>query len=131
VNKSGAFSHEVMHLFCCKNIMDNNFKIRDKRNKGWFYLDNEYLNGFGKEFGAIGVAVYVCLCRHANNQQESFPSHKTIAEELSITEKTVKKYLKVMKEHNIFKVEQRRNKSGKFLHNVYTLMDKSVCTGGN
>ena len=55
------------------------FEVRDRREKGWFYIDNEYLNGFAKHFGAIGTAIYVSLCRHADGEQKCYPSQKLIA----------------------------------------------------
>lgn len=104
--------------------MSKDIKVRDKRNKGWFYLDNEYLNGLGKQLGAIGVAVYVSLCRHANEEQFCFPSQETIAEELNISPRTVKRYIGLLVEHNVIYIE--RTKTGrKWAHNTYYLLDKS------
>ena len=74
----------------------NLFKIRDRRQKGWFYLDNEYLNGYARVFGAVGTAIYVSLCRHADNEtQQCFPSVELVAEELCIGRNTVTKYIKL------------------------------------
>lgn len=103
--------------------MSKNFKVRDRRNKGWFFMDNDYLNGYAKHFGAIGTAIYVSLCRHANGEQKCFPSQKLIAEELNIGERTVRNYLNLFVEHRLITVDKER-KSGKWLNNVYTLLDK-------
>jgi len=102
------------------------FKARDKRKKGWFWMDNNYLNGYGKIFGAIGVAIYVSLCRHANNEnQKCFPAQKTIAEELKITDRTVRKYLVLFQKYHIISISKERNiKTKKWINNVYTLLDK-------
>ena len=106
---------------------NKDFKIRDKRKNGWFYIDNEYLNGLGKHLGPIGIAVYVSLCRHTNNEtQESYPSQERIAEEISVSRKTVKKYIGLLKNHNVIDITQERSADGRFLHNVYILMDKEV-----
>ena len=102
------------------------FKVRDKRNKNWFYLDNEYLNGYAKIFGAIGTAIYVSLCRHADEDQKCFPSQELIAEELNIHRNTVRKHLDLFEEHNLIKVIRERNKDTKqWENNVYYLLDKS------
>ena len=102
------------------------FKIRDKRNKGWFFMDNEYLNGYAKIFGAIGTAIYVSLCRHADQDQKCFPSEKLIAEELAITDRVIRKYLKKFEEYNLLKVERNIDPiSKKRLNNTYYLLDKS------
>lgn len=107
--------------------MSKNFKVRDRRNKGWFYMDNDYLNGYAKHFGAIGTAIYVSLCRHANGEQKCYPSQKLIAEELNIGERTVRNYLNLFIKHQLITVEKIR-KSGRWLNNVYTLLDKDEWT---
>ena len=102
------------------------FKVRDKRNKGWFYLDNEYLNGYAKLVGPVATAIYVSLCRHANDNQQCFPSRKKMAEEFNISEKTIKRHLKKLEKYNLISVQQEKGENGKFKNNVYTLMDKDV-----
>ena len=105
----------------------NLFKGRDRRKKGWFWLDNDYLNGWAKYFGAIGTAIYVSLCRHADNEtQKCFPAQSTIAEELGISERTVRTYLKHFEKYNLIAVEREKDfKTKKWLNNVYILIDKS------
>jgi DNA-binding transcriptional ArsR family regulator len=101
------------------------FKVRDKRNKGWFYLDNEYLNGIGKHLGPTGIAVYVSLCRHADDNQSCFPSQELIAKEIGSTDRSVRTHLKKLEELNIIKAEKVRTSEGKWLNNTYYLVDKS------
>jgi len=101
------------------------FKTRDKRNKGWFWLNNEYLNGYGKRLGAVGVSIYVDLCRHADNDQKCFPSEKTIAKELKITDRTVRKYIKLFEKYHLIEITKERSIKGKWLNNVYWLTDKT------
>jgi hypothetical protein len=101
------------------------FKIRDKRQKGWFYLDNEYLNGLGKEMGPIGIAVYVSLCRHADQDQKCFPAQQTIAEEIGVGTRTVVNYLGRLEERNVIRKKRERTNDGKWLNNVYYLIDKT------
>lgn len=102
-------------------------KVRDKRNKGWFYLDNDYLNGYSKIFGAVGTAIYVSLCRHADDNQKCFPSNKLMAEELNISDRTVRTHIKVLAEWNVISVEKSFDSDTKrYRNNVYTLLDKSV-----
>lgn len=102
------------------------FKVRDKRNKGWFWLDNDYFNGYAKLFGAIGTAVYLSLCRHADNEtQKCYPSEKTIAIELNITDRTVRKYIKLFSKYGLIEITKERTNKGKWLNNTYWLLDKS------
>ena len=82
------------------------FKGRDKRRKGWFWLDNDYLNGYAQFFGAIGTAIYVSLCRHSNNEtQKCFPAQKLIAKENNIGERTVRQYIKIFEQYHIISIE--------------------------
>lgn len=103
------------------------FKGRDKRKKGWFWMDNEYLNEYGRYFGAIGTAIYVSLCRHADVEtQKCFPAIKTIAEENNIGERTVKQYIKELAKYKLILIEKERNTSTQeWLNNTYTLLDKN------
>lgn len=100
-------------------------KIRDKRNRGWFYVDNDYLNGFAKIVGPIGTSLYLALCRHADAEQKCFPSQELLAEELGISERTVRKYIKTLQDHKIIYVERDKNKDGQWERNLYYLLDKS------
>jgi len=101
------------------------FRVRDKRNKGWFWVENDYFNGFGKILGAGAIAVYVSLCRHADNEQKCFPSQKTIAEETKLSERTVRKIIKELEKYRIIEITKERDKEGKWLNNTYWLLDKS------
>lgn len=100
-------------------------RIRDKRNKGWFFLDNEYLNGYAKIFGAVGTSIYVSLCRHADAEQKCFPSQELIAQELGIASRTVRKYIKMFEEWNLISVARDKAGYQKGLSNTYYLIDKS------
>ena len=102
------------------------FKIRDRRRKGWFFMDNEYLNGYAKKFGPVGTAIYVSLCRHANNEtQECFPSQELIASELGITSRAVRNHIKRFEKANIIKVIRDVDpRTKKRINNTYLLIDK-------
>ncbi|MFM2394173.1 MAG: Helix-turn-helix domain [Bacteroidota bacterium] len=104
----------------------NNIKIRDRRNKGWFYLDNEYLNGLGKYFGPIGISVYVSLCRHANLQEQCYPSQDLIGKEIGVNRITVSKYIKLLEKHNVINITKQKSKNNTFSNTLYTLLDKTV-----
>jgi len=101
------------------------FKVRDLRKKDQYKIDDLYLNGYARIFGPTTTAVYNSLSRHAKfYTQESFPSEKLIAEEHNITDRSVRKAIKNLKEANIIQVERKKYK-GKWLNNVYFLIDKS------
>lgn len=102
-----------------------NFKVRDFRNKQFFFVDDSYLNGYAKYLGVTASMVYFSLCRHANKDQLSFPSQKLIAEELGINERTVMQKLSLLKRWNIIKVVRTKNQQGKWINNTYILIDKN------
>ena len=102
------------------------FKVRDLRSREKFIVDDVYLNGYAKFFGPTVSAVYLSLCRHANREQEAWPSEGKIAEEWGISEATAKRGIKVLKLYNLIGVRQEKFENGKWRNNIYSLLDKSV-----
>lgn len=102
--------------------------IRDKREKNWFYVDNEYLNGYARILGGNCTLTYLSLCRHAReDDQTCFPQMRTIAYENGISVKSVERALKTLQEWGIIEVEKRKDPDTKRqMSNVYTLLSKSV-----
>ena len=100
-------------------------RIIDKRKKEKFLIDDNYLNGQAKICGWQASLVYMSLCRHANKDQESFPSIQLISEELAISRPTVVKGLKNLEKYNVIKIQKKRTKDGRWLNNTYILLDKS------
>ena len=103
------------------------FEIRDTRTKEKFVIDDVYLNGYAKHCGINATGVYISLCRHVDKKQKCFPSKKLIAKELGISESSVFRALKKLESYGIIRTgKQLRNDLGTFMHNVYTLLDKSL-----
>lgn len=109
-------------------MTNDTFKIRDKRKKGWFIIDNDYLNGYAKVFGPIGTGIYLSLCRHADNETQScWPSQRTIATEIGVNERTIRNHMKKLEEWNLVSVVREIDEYTKRKKvNVYFLMDKLV-----
>lgn len=102
-------------------------EIRDNRQKDWFWLDNEYLNGYARLLGASCTVVYLSLCRHSdNNTQQCFPSMKLIAEENGISRDTVLRALKKLEEWGIVVIKKSKASDGTQANNVYTLTSKNT-----
>lgn len=108
--------------------MDDEIVIRDVRKKEKFQLDDEYLNGYARLCGIFSTGVYNCLCRHADfNTQKCFPSIKTIAYKLGISEASVKRGIKGLVDWNIIIKERSRHpENAKWVNNSYILLDKSI-----
>jgi len=102
-------------------------KIRDLRIKEKFSIDDAYLNGYARVCGLNATGVYVSLCRHVDKNQFCFPGKSLIAEELSISERSVYTGLKELEKWDIIKIQkQERRKRGIYGNNTYILLDKSV-----
>lgn len=102
-------------------------EIRDNRQKDWFWLDNEYLNGYAKHLGVYCSAVYISLCRHADNKTQScYPSMKLIAEENGMSVKTVERATKTLEEWGIVSIKRTKKEDGTQANNLYTLTAKSL-----
>lgn len=101
------------------------FKIRDLRQKEKFVVDDLYLDEYAKIIGTAGTLVYFSLCRYANKDQEAWPAQETIATKLGISVRSVREGLKRLKEINIIDVDRERTEKGKWLNNIYILLDKS------
>jgi hypothetical protein len=90
-----------------------------------FRVDDEYLNGYAKLCGVNATLVYLCLCRHADRNQESFPSVKLMAEKTGTSERSVVRGIQTLIEWNIISKERERKKDAKWLNNRYVLLDKT------
>lgn len=103
------------------------FRVRNRQNRGWFYIDNEFVDIYGKIFGAVGTAIYICLCRHVDKDQKCFPSEKLIGEKLGISDRCVRKYIELLEQYNVIKKNKQRNeRNQRWANNIYFLMDRTV-----
>lgn len=108
------------------NLDKDNFEVRDSRKKEMFRVDDEYLNGYSKLCGTNATLVYLCLCRHADRNQESFPSVNGMAEKLGIGRMSVIRGISTLIDWNIISKIRERRKDATWLNNRYILLDKSV-----
>ncbi len=98
-----------------------NFEVRDLRDKEWFVMDDKFLNGYARFLGVYAVGVYVSLCRHADKQQKTYPAEKTIAEKLGIGKNSVVDSIKYLEFWKII----RKKRIGLKCTNRYFLLKKS------
>lgn len=101
------------------------FIVRDLRKKEKFFIDDSYLNSWAKYLTPSTTSVYISLCRHADKNQNCFPSQKLIAKEHGMGERTVRGKIAVLKALRIIGVKRDRNKKGRWYRNSYFLLDKS------
>jgi hypothetical protein len=105
---------------------NDSFLVRDLRNKQHFIVDDAYLNGYAKLCGPNATLVYLCLCRHSDRHQESFPSVQLMAEKTGISRDSVMRGIKKLIEWNIISKERERREDAIWLNNRYVLLDKTV-----
>ena len=94
-------------------------KVRDRRKPGWFRMDDELIEVYGPKVGVHGIAVYAAICRHADKEESSHPSLRTLCERLKIGRKKLLDTLALLEKEGLISVERgdRANVS------VYTLLD--------
>lgn len=108
------------------NKGERQFKVRSKRQQGWWWVDDDYVNGYAKHLDPYATAIYMSLCRHADKDGMCFPSTKKLAEQHSISRTTVDAKIKLLLEHHIIEKESGgRKKDGTFKRNTYWLTDKT------
>jgi len=119
----GLRTHQGGCLFIMGAMLmsDNDvIEIRDTRDGGWFWADNELIDKYGETIGAHGIAVYVTLARHANNNK-CWPSIGTIGKKIGASRPTVKKALDALQAVGLITVLRRRTDCGDSDTNLYTL----------
>lgn len=99
-------------------------QIRDKRTANRFFVDNTIIRHYGPGLGPYGIAVYCCLCMHADvDDQTCFPSQATIAELIGCSRRKVHDAILLLEELRLIRVERRQKEAGDYDSNIYTLLD--------
>ena len=105
-------------------MTDKQFIVRDLRQKEKFVINDAYLDSYARVLGITASAVYMSLCRHANRNQECFPSQELIAREHNISPRSVKRAIQRLKEANMILIRRERLSHGRGRNNVYVLLDR-------
>jgi Helix-turn-helix domain len=91
-----------------------------------YRVDNIIVDEYGEKIGAIGVAIYNVLARHADRQTGiCYPCIGTIAKKLALGRTTVKKYLRILLNHCLIAIAPRMSEAGDPTSNSYLLLDPS------
>ena len=99
-------------------------KIQPRPNT--YRVDNIIVDEYGEKIGAIGVAIYNVLARHADRQTGiCYPCIGTIARKLALGRTTVKKYLRILLNHCLIAISSRLSDEGDPTSNCYMLLDPS------
>jgi Helix-turn-helix domain len=91
-----------------------------------YRVDNIIIDEYGEKIGAIGVAIYNVLARHADRQTGiCYPCIGTIAKKLKLGRTTVKKYLRILLNYCLIAIAPRMSEAGDPTSNSYMLLDPS------
>lgn len=97
--------------------------VTDQRTLGWFWCHDRIIDAYGSKIGPIGIAVYVCLTRHADKAGESFPAKVTIAAEIGVSKRAVDEAISRLVGLKLITVTQRKAAPGDHDSNLYTLLE--------
>lgn len=95
-------------------------RIKKKERKNWFYSYNIIFEYPISEHAKI---VYLYLCRCSDEEGQSFPSYKTIAEKCSISKRTAMRAVKELQEVGFLSSEKRADEKGVMSSNLYVIYD--------
>lgn len=101
-------------------------KVRDLRRKGYFSIDNEFVDWYLPIFTDSAIRVYITLCKMADKDGVCFPKQTTLAEKTNRSRQTINEAIKQLEEYNLIEVENIFDDYNRQLSNNYTLLDKQV-----
>jgi hypothetical protein len=104
------------------NSQTTTVEVRDQRRHNFFIVDNEVIDDFGPILKSWGLAVYLCLARHANQDSQAWPSQNTIAKEIGLSRGKVRDGIALCEETGLIKTHRRKNEDGSYSSTVYTLL---------
>jgi hypothetical protein len=102
---------------------DPTFEVVDRRKRGYFTVDNVLLDVYGAQLGPYGIAVYCCLARFANREQECWPSFETIAKRTGMSRRQVVREIALLEQLEIIAMTPRLDDRGRHRSNLYILLD--------
>lgn len=108
-----------------KNLRNDDVTIRDIRQPGWLWADRNLIKRDGDKLGPYGIAVYMAIAAHTNNEDQSaYPSISTIAKMIHCSIRQVHREIAKLEELGWIQVERRYNEEkGVHYSNLYYLLD--------
>lgn len=89
-----------------------------------YRIDNIIVDEYGEKIGAIGIAIYNVLARHADRSTGiCWPSIQTICKKLKLGRTTVKKYLRILAHYDLIAVIPQTSAEGDPTTNRYIVLD--------
>jgi len=97
-------------------MVEPKIKVRDLRNGDWFWISKAVIEEYGTKIKPIGIAIYNCLAKHANQEGVCFPSHGHIAKEIGASVSSVQRGIERLIKHGLISKDRRR------YYNIYYLL---------
>jgi hypothetical protein len=97
-------------------------RVLDARPRHWFYIDNAVIDQHAAAIGAMGLAVYTALVRHANGSGKAYPSLRRLERLLGISRHTLIKYLDVLEKHQLIAKHYRKSADGDATSTLYRIL---------
>ena len=99
---------------------NDSFVVRDRR-PGYLRVYNDLYDNYGAQLGPYGLAVYLALCRYANQDSECWPSFATIARGTGMSRRKVIYEIQKLEGLGIIAVERAPRKPS-----IFILLDTSA-----
>ena len=93
---------------------NDTFIVRDRR-PGFLRVYNDLYDNYGAQLGPYGLAVYVALCRYANQDSECWPSFATIARGTGMSRRKVIYEIQKLERLKIIAVERIPRRPSTFI----------------
>ncbi len=85
-------------------------ELRDGREHGWWWIDNETSSHWCAKLGPIAWSVYTLLIEMAGNDGNCWPSYATIAERCGISRRSAVSAVRALVDAGLVAVTERRRK---------------------
>jgi len=98
-------------------------KVKDGRRRGWFWAHDSIFDEWGETLGPIALNVYLCLCRHAGKDGNSYPSLATLARKCGVTRRATINAVAKLESYKLIEKVRRIASKGDPDTNIYTVLD--------
>lgn len=98
-------------------------KVRDRRQRGWSWFDNEVMQHYGSQLGPYGISTYMALLIFADSKSHTcFPSLQQLAEMTSMSRRQVMRSLKQLAGLKLIAIKHRTDVGQEPASNLYTIL---------
>jgi pyocin large subunit-like protein len=102
-------------------------ELRDGRERGWWWVDNETSSHWRAKLGPIAWSVYTLLIEMAGNDGNCWPSYATTAERCGISRRSAVSAVRALVDAGLVAVTERRRKgTNERTSNFYLILGGSA-----